>query len=85
MGAKIAITFAVTFVITLVTALISIIITRLYYKHQYELKKKIKVDDDDLVQDLVIMDRNPAYVTGPNERADVLNYAYISHMKHQTT
>jgi len=80
MGERIAITFVVTFIITLVvTALISVIITKLYYKHWYELKKKVKVIDDDLVQGLVVIDRNLAYVNCTNQRADVINYAYNSY------
>ena len=70
----IAISVVVTFIVTLVvTALISIIITSMYYK------KKLKVDNDDadLTRHLVIMHRNPAYVSS-DERVEVANYAYIS-------
>ena len=47
MRTVVPISIVVTFIITLVvTALISVIITSLYYKHRYELKKKVKVDGD---------------------------------------
>ena len=46
-GAAVVISVVVTFIITLVvTALITYIITSLYYKYRYELKEKVKVDDD---------------------------------------
>ena len=70
--AIIGITFAVTFIITLVvTALISVIITRMYYNYRYELKEKVKVDDDKNVNTKqkdpyggnITMDTNPAYGT----------------------
>ena len=70
-GVVVAISIVVTFIITLVvTALISVIITSLYYKYGYELKEKVKVDDDKNVntkQDPyggnITMDTNPAYGT----------------------
>ena len=71
-GAAVAISIVVTFIITLVvTALICIIITSLYYKYWYELKEKVKVDDDKNVNTKqkdpyggnIAMDTNPAYAT----------------------
>ena len=69
----------VTFIVTLsVTALITVIITSMYYKCQYELKKvKVDNDDDDLTRHLIIMHKNPAYVSS-NERVKVANYTHIS-------
>ena len=61
-----------TFIITLVvTTLITYIITSLYYKYWYELKEKVKVDDDknvntkqkDPYDGNIPMDTNPAYAT----------------------
>ena len=61
-----------TFIITLVvTALIIYIITSLYYKYRYELKEKVKVDDDKKVNTKqkdpysgnIAMATNPAYAT----------------------
>ena len=71
-GAAVAISIVVTFIITLVvTALITYIITSLYYKYWYELKEKVKVDDDKNVSTKqkdpyggnIPMDTNPAYAT----------------------
>ena len=84
-GAVVAITFVVTFIITLVvTALISVIITGLYYKYRYELKEKVKVDDDKNVntkQDPyggnITMDTNPAYGTATTIKMDT-NPAYAT-------
>ena len=77
----IAISIVVTFIVTLfVTVLITVIITSMYYKCRYELKKKVKVDNDndDLTRHLIVMHKNPAYVSS-DERVEVANYAYISH------
>ena len=84
-GAVVAITFGVTFIITLVvTALISVIITSLYYKNRYELKEKVKVDDDKNIntkQDPyggnITMDTNPAYGTATTIKMDT-NPAYAT-------
>ena len=66
----VGITIAVTFIITLIiTALISYIITGMYYKYWYELKKKVKLDDDKNVNTAqnnpyggtIMIDTNPAY------------------------
>ena len=75
----------VTFIITLVvTALISVIITNLYYKYRYDLKEKVKVDDDkniNTTQDPyggnIIMDTNPAYGTTTTIKMDT-NPAYAT-------
>ena len=84
-GVVVAISIVVTFIITLVvTALISIIITSLYYKCRYELKEKVKVDDDKNVntkQDPyggnITMDTNPAYGTATTIKMDT-NPAYAA-------
>ena len=84
-GAVVAISTVVTFIITLVvTALISVIITSLYYKYRYELKEKVKVDDDKSVntkQDPyggnITMDTNPAYGTTATIKMDT-NPAYAT-------
>ena len=75
----------VTFIITLiVTALVSIIITSMYYKCWYELKKNVKVDnDDDLTRHLIVMHANPAYVSS-TERVEVANYDYIPQLTQET-
>jgi len=78
----IAITISVTFVITVViTALISIITTSLYYKYRYELREKIRVNDNEIIRSLIIMDKNPAYVNVSTERAEVNNYEYVSNLR----
>ena len=84
-GVAVAISVVVTFIITLVvTALISVIITSLYYKYWYELKEKVKVDDDKNVntkQDPyggnIAMDTNPAYATTAAIKMDT-NPAYAT-------
>ena len=84
-GAVVAISIVVTFIITLVvTALITYIITSLYYKYRYELKEKLKVDDDKNVntkQDPyggnITMDTNPAYGTTTTIKMDT-NPAYAT-------
>ena len=60
----------VTFITTLVvTALTTYIITSLYYKYQYDIKEKIKVDNDKKVNSKqsdggnIGMNINPAYTT----------------------
>ena len=81
----VSISVVVTFIITLVvTALITYIITSLYYKCRYELKEKVKVDDDKNVntkQDPyggnITMDTNPAYVTATTIKMDT-NPAYAT-------
>ena len=76
----------VTLIVTLVAiALISIIITSMYYNCQNEHRKKVKVtsDDDDFTRRLIIMHRNPAYVSS-DERDEVANCAYISSKKQHT-
>ena len=75
----------VTFIITLVvTALISVIITSMYYKCRYELKEKVKIDDDKNVnteQDPyggnIIMNASPAYGTTATMKMDA-NPAYAT-------
>ena len=84
-GAVVAISIVVTFIITLVvTALITYIITSLCYKYRYELKEKVKVDDDKNVntkQDPngcnITMDTNPAYGTTDPIKMDT-NPAYAA-------
>ena len=85
-GEVAAITFAVTFIITLVvTALISVIITSMYYNYRYELKEKVKVDDDKNVNTKqkdpyggnITMDANPAYGTATTIKMDT-NPAYAT-------
>ena len=79
-GTAVAISIVVTFIVTLiVTVLITVIITSMYYKCRYELKKKEKKDndDDDLTRHLIVMHKNPAYVSS-YERDEVANYAYTS-------
>ena len=84
-GVVVAISVVVTFIITLVvTALITYIITSLYYKYRYELKEKVKVDDDKNVntkQDPyggnITMDTNPAYGTTATIKMDT-NPAYAT-------
>ena len=85
-GTAVAISIVVTFIITLVvTALISIIITCLYYKCQYELKEKFEVDcNNSLRRNMIMMQKNPAYVASPTEIVEVTNYEYIS-LKQETT
>ena len=85
-GKAVAISIVVTFIITLiVTALISIIITRLYYKCRYELKAKVEVDyNDNLRSNMIMIQKNPAYVASPTEIVEAANYEYIS-MKQETT
>ena len=70
----------VTFV---VTALITYIITSMYYNYRYELKEKVKVDDDKNVNTKqkdpyggnITMDTNPAYGTATTIKMDT-NPAY---------
>ena len=80
------ITFVVTyaFIITLVvTALISV---SLYYKHWYELKEKVTVDDDKNYMTEqrgpyggnITMDTNPAYATTATIKMDT-NPAYATY------
>ena len=78
-GTAVAISIVVTFIATLiVTVLITVIITSMYYKCRYELnKEKEDNDDDDLTRHLIVMHKNPAYVSS-DERVEVANYAYIS-------
>ena len=70
----IAITFVVASISTLlITALFSVYITSLYYKHRYELKRKVKVDDGEKVNtnlkqkcsygEKIAKDTNPVYAT----------------------
>ena len=61
-GVAVAISIVVTFIITLV---VTALITSLYYKYQYELKEKVKVDDDNTkhTNNSIPMDTNPAYGT----------------------
>ena len=76
-GKAVAISIVITFIVTLaVTALITVIIISKYYKCQYELKKKVKVDsdDNDLTRHLIIMHKNPACVSS-DKRLEVANYA----------
>ena len=79
-GKAVAISIVVTFIITLVvTALISIIITCLYYKCRYELKAKVEVDyNDNLRRNMIMIQKNPAYVASPTEIVEAANYEYIS-------
>ena len=81
-GAVVAISIVVTFIITLVvTALITYIITSMYYKYRYELKEKVKVDDDNNVNTTkqrdpyhggsIKMDTNPAYGTATTTKMDI--------------
>ena len=87
-GKAVAISIVITFIITLaivVTALISIIITCLYYKCRYELKAKVEVDyNDNLRRNMIMIQKNPAYVASPTEIVKVVNYEYIS-LKQETT
>ena len=69
-GTAFAISIVVTFIITLVvTALICIIIASLCYKYWYELKEKIKVEDDKNFNaeqsdgGNIAIDNNPVYNT----------------------
>ena len=66
-----------TLIITLIiTALITFIITSLYYKYWYELKKKIKGNDDDMNVIATQKDSyggsitNPAYETAATIKMD---------------
>ena len=57
------------------------IITSMYYKYRYELKEKVKVDDDNNVNTTKLrdpyhggsikMDTNPAYGTGTTIKMDI--------------
>ena len=69
----------VTFIITLVvTTLITYIITSMYYKYRYELKEKVKVDDDKYVNAKqkdpyggnITMDTSPPYGTATAIKMD---------------
>ena len=76
-GAAVAISIVVTFIIT---ALITYIITSLYYKYRFEHKKKITVDDDNIIQKdpcggNITMDTNPSYATTATIKMDT-NPAY---------
>ena len=84
MIAMIAITFVTASISTfLITALCSVYITSVYYKHQYELKKKVKVDDDNKLNTnlkqkcsydgKIAKDTNPVYAT-PVIRVDNPTY-----------
>ena len=81
--AVVTISIVVTFIITLVvTALISVIITSMYYNYRYELKEKVKVDDDKNVNTKqkdsyggnITMDTNPAYGTATTIKMDTNPY-----------
>ena len=85
-GAVVTISIVVTFIITLVvTALITYIITSMYYNYRYELKEKVKVDDDKNVNikqkdpygGNITMDTNPAYGTATTIKMDT-NPAYAT-------
>ena len=85
-GAVVTISIVVTFIITLVvTALITYIITSMYYNYRYELKEKVKVDDDKNVNTKqkdpyggnITMDTNPAYGTATTIKMDT-NPAYAT-------
>ena len=75
-GAAVAISIVVTFIITLVvTALICIIMTSLYYKYRYELKEKVKLDDDkNTYGGNIPIDSNPAYSTTIKKDTDSIYY-----------
>ena len=85
-GAVVTISIVVIFIITLVvTALITYIITSMYYNYRYELKEKVKVDDDkngntkqkDPYDGNITMDTIPAYGTATTIKMDT-NPAYAT-------